>query len=48
MKQLLVEDEGYCKETLEALRLEVVENISKYQQETKKWERPQGHMERHT
>jgi hypothetical protein len=37
MKQLLAEDEGYCKETVKAARLEVVENISKYQQETKKW-----------
>jgi len=35
MKQLLTKDEGYCKETIEASRLEVVENISKYQQETK-------------
>ena len=37
MKQLMAEDEGYCKETVEASRLEAVENISKYQQETKRW-----------
>ena len=37
MKQQLVEDEDYCKETLESTRLEAVENITKYQQETKKW-----------
>jgi len=43
----LVEDEDYCKETLESTRLEVVENITKYQQETKKW-RPQGSAKRHT
>ena len=36
-KQLLAEDEEYCKETLESTRLEAVENIIKYQQETKKW-----------
>ena len=34
---MLAKDEGYCKETMEAARLEVVENINKYQQETKKW-----------
>jgi hypothetical protein len=37
MKQLLAEDEEYCKETLESTRLEAVENIIKYHQETKKW-----------
>jgi len=37
MKQLLAEDEDYCKETLESVRLEAVESITKYQQETKKW-----------
>jgi len=37
MKQQLTEDEEYCKETLESIRLEAVENITKYQQETKKW-----------
>jgi len=33
----LAEDEEYYKETLESIRLEAVENITKYQQETKKW-----------
>ena len=37
MKQQLAEDEDYCKETIESTRLEVVENITKYQQETKNW-----------
>jgi len=37
MKQQLAEDEEYCKETLKSIRLEAVENITKYQQETKKW-----------
>jgi len=37
MKQQLAKDEDYCKETLESTRLEAVENITKYQQETKKW-----------
>jgi hypothetical protein len=37
MKQLLAEDEGYCKEIVEGTRLEAMENINKYQQETKIW-----------
>ena len=37
MKHQVTEDEDYCKEILESTRLEAVENIAKYQQETKKW-----------
>ena len=37
MKQLLAEDEGYCKETVKGARLEAMENISKFQQEAKRW-----------
>jgi len=37
MKQLLTEDEGYYKETIEGTRLEAAENINKYRQETKRW-----------
>jgi len=37
MKQLIAKDEGYCKEIVEASRLEAVENISKYQQDTRRW-----------
>ena len=37
MKQALVADEEYSKETIEGTRLEVVENISKYQGQTRKW-----------
>jgi hypothetical protein len=32
----MTEDEEYSKETIEGTRLEVVENITKYQQQTKK------------
>ena len=30
-------DEEYSKETIEGTRLEAVENIAKYQEQTKKW-----------
>jgi hypothetical protein len=33
----LATDEEYSKETIEASRLEAVENITKYQEQTKKW-----------
>ena len=36
IKQALVEDEEYSKETIEGTRLEAVENITKYQDQTKK------------
>jgi hypothetical protein len=37
IRQAMDEDEEYSKETIEATRLEVVDNITKYQQQTKKW-----------
>ena len=37
IKQALAEDEEYSKETIEGRRLEAVENITKYQEQTKKW-----------
>ena len=37
IKQALAEDEDYSKETIEGTRLEAVENITKYQDQTKKW-----------
>jgi hypothetical protein len=37
IRQAVAEDEEYSKETIEATRLEVVDNITKYQQQTKKW-----------
>jgi len=37
IKQAMAEDEEYSKETIEGTRLEVVENIAKYQEQTKKW-----------
>jgi len=37
IKQALAEDEEYSKETIEGTRLEAVENITKYQDQTKKW-----------
>ena len=37
IKQTLAEDEEYSKETIEATRLEAMENITKYQDQTKKW-----------
>jgi len=33
----LAEDEEYSKETIEGTRLKAVENITKYQDQTKKW-----------
>ena len=37
MKQVLAADEKYSKETIEGIRLEAVENITKYQEKTRKW-----------
>jgi hypothetical protein len=37
MKQVLAVDEEYSKETIEGTRLEAVENITKYQEQTKRW-----------
>jgi len=37
IKQALTEDEEYSKEMIEGTRLEAVENIAKYQNQTKKW-----------
>ena len=37
MKHALAIDEEYSKETIEGTRLEAVENISKYQEQTRKW-----------
>ena len=37
IKQTLAEDEEYSKETIEGTRLKAVENITKYQDQTKKW-----------
>jgi hypothetical protein len=37
IKQALAVDEEYSKETIEGTRLEVVQNITKYQEQTKKW-----------
>jgi hypothetical protein len=36
IKQALVEGDEYSKETIEGTRLEAMDNISKYQQQTKK------------
>jgi hypothetical protein len=36
-RQLMLQDEEYAKETIEAIRLEAIENIAKYQSQTKKW-----------
>jgi hypothetical protein len=36
-KQALVEDEEHSKETIKGTRLEVVEYITKYQAQTKRW-----------
>ena len=38
IEQALAEDEEYSKETIEGTRLEVVENITKYQEQTKNGE----------
>ena len=37
MKQALVADEEYSKETIEGIRLEAIENITKYLEQTRKW-----------
>jgi hypothetical protein len=37
MKHALATDKEYPKETIEGTRLEAVENISKYQEQTRKW-----------
>jgi hypothetical protein len=37
MKHALATDEEYSKETIEGTRMEAVENISKYQEQTRKW-----------
>jgi len=36
MKQVLAADEEYSKETIEGTRLEAAENITKYQEQTKR------------
>jgi hypothetical protein len=36
IRQALAEDEEYSKETIEGTILEVIENITKYQEQTKK------------
>jgi hypothetical protein len=37
MKQVLAADEEYSKETIEGTRLEEVEYITKYQEQTRRW-----------
>jgi hypothetical protein len=37
MQQTMADDEEYSKETIKGIRLEAVDNILKYQAETKKW-----------
>jgi hypothetical protein len=37
MKHALAIDEEYSKETIKGTRLKAVENISKYQEQTRKW-----------
>jgi hypothetical protein len=37
IRQAIAKDEEYSKETIEATRLEVMENIAKYQNQPKKW-----------
>ena len=37
MKHALIADEEYSKETIEGTRMEAVENITKYQEQTRKW-----------
>jgi hypothetical protein len=37
MKQDLAAKEEYSKETIEGTRLEAMENIVKYQEQTRKW-----------
>jgi hypothetical protein len=48
IRQAKVEDEEYSKETIEATRLEVVDNITKYQEPTKKWRDNQVVRKKHT
>jgi hypothetical protein len=37
LKHALVSDEEYSKETIEGTRLEAMQNINKYQEQTKNW-----------
>jgi cation transport regulator ChaB len=37
MKQALAANEEYLKETIKGIRLEAIQNITKYQEQTKKW-----------
>jgi hypothetical protein len=37
MKQVLATDEEYSKGTIKGTRLEAVENITKYQEQTRRW-----------
>ena len=37
MKQVLAADEEYSKETIEGTRLEAAENITQYQEQTRRW-----------
>ena len=37
MKQVLAADEEYSKETIEETRLEAIENIAKFQEQTRRW-----------
>jgi hypothetical protein len=37
MRQTMAEDEEYFKKMIEGIRLEAVDNILKYQDQTKKW-----------
>jgi hypothetical protein len=37
IQQTMAEDEEYSKETVEGIRLEDVDNILKYQEQTKRW-----------
>ena len=48
IKQAMVGDEEYFKETIEGTRLEAIKNIAKYQKQTKKIERQQNSQEKHT
>jgi len=41
MKQTLAADEEYSKEMIEGSRLEEVENINRYQEQTRKWRESQ-------
>jgi hypothetical protein len=37
VKQVLVADEEYSKEIIKGIGLEAVENITKYQEQTRRW-----------